>query len=321
MDGSSTKQMFATGKKTTTQDVIDRMASACGLSAKATSACALWIHEQALELLLKPHYEPYRVRKQWQEIMYTFTRRPKDVPCAPRFEFRKNCFLTKEAEMAMEDPAFNILLYTEARYNVISCLYPCTETDAVQLAGIDAQLAFGDCDTSIAPEDMFHNGLIKQIIPRFLIARKSTEEWAKLLRKTHAHHAGRRSEELQALYINYCRQWGHYGSTWFYGRACNEAKEVIEQDAPTELIRIGVNYEGIHLINHVTNSVMITSHLDQIAWYASELDKLLYIEHGNPDKPRKISIITPQARIIETMILRFLALARPGDTRPNSPVQ
>eukprot|EP01134_Creolimax_fragrantissima_P002306 CFRG2306T1 len=310
LDGSATKYTFAGGKKTTAQDVVDTMATACGLSKEAKSACALWIHEQALELLLKPHFEPYKVRKQWPEIMFTFTRRPYDVPCIPRFEFRKNPFLTKTAETSIEDPAFIILLYTECRYNVISCLYPCSVKEAAQLAGLDVQLAFGDYNPNINPDIFYSEARVKECISRSLVGKLKISEWVELISKAHRHHAGRDPVLIHRLYLNLCRQWSHYGCTWFYGRVCNETKEVIAQDTPTELIRIGVNYDGIHLINHITNTIIVYVPLDQLAWYASELDKLLYIEYGDPKKPTPMSIITPQARIVETMILRFLAMAK-----------
>jgi hypothetical protein len=65
------------------------------------------------ELMLKPHYEPYRVRKQWPEIMMAFTRIPYTEECRPRIEYRTHAFLTKYVEKSVTDPCAIRLLYDE----------------------------------------------------------------------------------------------------------------------------------------------------------------------------------------------------------------
>jgi hypothetical protein len=72
--------------------------------------------------MLKPHYEPYRVRKQWPEIMMAFTRIPYTEDCRPRIEYRTHAFLTKYVEKSVTDPCAIRLLYDEVCMHLDVCV-------------------------------------------------------------------------------------------------------------------------------------------------------------------------------------------------------
>lgn len=54
----------------------------------------------------------------------------------------------------------------------------------------------------------------------------------------------------------YGRAWPFYGATFFYGYVePAESKGIVVRERPDELVRVGVNLDGIHVIKEKTNEV------------------------------------------------------------------
>lgn len=54
----------------------------------------------------------------------------------------------------------------------------------------------------------------------------------------------------------YGRAWPFYGATFFYGYVePSESKGIVVRERPDELVRVGVNLDGIHVIKEKTNEV------------------------------------------------------------------
>eukprot|EP00123_Amoebidium_parasiticum_P016654 comp23535_c1_seq1/m.39640 comp23535_c1_seq1/g.39640 ORF comp23535_c1_seq1/g.39640 comp23535_c1_seq1/m.39640 type:complete len:506 (-) comp23535_c1_seq1:681-2198(-) len=314
MDGTRKMLAFDNGKKTTAQDVYHRMANVLALQPESRPFFALWITEQALDLLIKPHYEPFKLRVQWPEIMLKYTRRPFDHASNPRFEYRRHAFVTKYVERSIKDPVAIKLLYDECRFNIMSSLYPISVVDAAQLAGLDMQLIFGDYDPAKHGEGFLSEDGLKELIPKHLIQSEKLPVWINLISRVHQYHKGKNDPTLlHRLYLQYCRQFPFYGASFFYGKLSTDNRRMVMQDTPLELVRIGINIDGVHIVHHQTNTLRHTLPLDEIAWHASEVDRMLYIEYGSEACPQTITIITPQAFLIETMMLRFLGMKNEQD--------
>eukprot|EP00124_Ichthyophonus_hoferi_P003477 Ihof_evm2s302 gene=Ihof_evmTU2s302 len=262
------------------------MASAVGLPSSTQCLFALWITELPFELQFKPYYEPIHVYKQWPDIMHKFTRKPLNLPTNARLEYRRQAFTTKQNDRSILDPITIKMLYDECRFNVMSSVYPISVPDAVQLAALDLQLILGDYDPMTNNELFYSEDVLNELVPSHLIQSESVSTWAILIGTTHQVYKGK-------LFM---------GST----------NELEEQEVPLDLevVRIGVNMEGLHIIHHQTNVLQYYIPLEHMAWYASEGDRMLYIEYGVEVEPMTITIITPQALLVETVILRFLEMKK-----------
>uniref|UniRef100_A0A3B5LI65 FERM domain-containing protein 8 n=1 Tax=Xiphophorus couchianus TaxID=32473 RepID=A0A3B5LI65_9TELE len=102
----------------------------------APDAFAFWLCSPLL-LQLKVRHQPYKLCRQWQDLLYRFTDASEDdISQEPYLQYRRNVFYPKSKELQqIKDEAVLRLLYEEARSNILSGRYPC---DPEHWAGLGA---------------------------------------------------------------------------------------------------------------------------------------------------------------------------------------
>ncbi|KAG8564009.1 hypothetical protein GDO81_016284 [Engystomops pustulosus] len=111
----------------------------------ALEVFSLWLISPFLEVQLKPKHHPYKVCRQWHDLLARFTN------CAvedihqdePTLQFRRNIFFPKTRELQISDEGVLRLLYEEAKYNVLEGRYPCDIEDCELLGGLSCCLEMG----------------------------------------------------------------------------------------------------------------------------------------------------------------------------------
>nr|XP_015194344.1 PREDICTED: FERM domain-containing protein 8 [Lepisosteus oculatus] len=83
------------------QDLGRTVREALQLPETAQDAFAFWLSSPLLELQLKPKHQPYKVCRQWPDLLYRFTEAPEeeiaqDEPC---LQYRRNVFFPKAKEL------------------------------------------------------------------------------------------------------------------------------------------------------------------------------------------------------------------------------
>eukprot|EP00122_Pirum_gemmata_P008393 Pgem_evm1s7736 len=265
------------------------MSEIVALRPESKAYFSLWFAEPALELCLKHNYEPFMVLKNYPEISLKYTRRPIKQNLTPRIEYRRNPFVSKYAERSITDPCAIKLLYDQCRTMIMTSMYPINDIDAAQLAGLDMQLIFGDYDCNFYDEEYLSDNALLELIPGTLKNRHSVKEWREL----------------------YCNQFDFYGCTFFYGRVCfevNVKKKGVIASSLGDVMRIGVNSEGIFIMDHYKNELRLQFDFYEINWQYSDADKLLYIEFGNLGAHNSVLFVSAQGEILESMILRFMEM-------------
>ncbi|GCB79058.1 hypothetical protein scyTo_0016906, partial [Scyliorhinus torazame] len=134
---------------------------------QAQEIFALWLTSPFLELQLKPKHLPYKLCRQWPDLLYRFTKCPVDdiVHDEPSLQFRKNVFFPKGKELQIEDEGILRLLYEEAKFNILQGRYPYDMEDCLRLGALACRIELGPFD-----QDQHNPAFIREKADLFLPA-------------------------------------------------------------------------------------------------------------------------------------------------------
>lgn len=156
-----------------------------------------------------------------------------------RFVFKKRMFKSLTRELS-QDPIEINMLYAQAVYAVVKCDdFPVSEKVALQLAGLQAQVALGDPSNQPKPD---YYSEVSSYLPDRISKTREEHFWVPILAQAHRQYgAGRTELTAKVLYLSCVMQYPLYGTTmfsvsyrgyWSYGNT----------------LVLGVNCEGIVLI-------------------------------------------------------------------------
>lgn len=266
---------------------------------KEDACFAIFEKKDGWERCLEPEEKPCELMTLWtidtkkKETM-TGKEPLKDIPCA--FIFKKKIFL-RDDEREMQDPVAKNLVYIQAVHSVIESEYPCSQEDAIKLAGLQVQIVYGDHKPGTYVLGFLTPNL-KQFVPRDLFAQRKPNEWETLLLKTHASNSGRKIEEAQGDYLDVVKQWPFYGTTFY-----PPCKTMAVKKLPAKVI-IGVNAEGILLLKK--DKELVSTHpFTEICSWASSSSTFAF-EFGSQTESQKYTFETRQGAIIAATIQTYI---------------
>lgn len=160
--------------------------------------------------------------------------------------FQVRLFMEKRL-ISTQDDAVQELLYFQALHSVLTGFYPCSATQAVWLAGLQAQIRFGDLDekTGTCQPGFFEHHL-HEFLPHWLLdgkKKRSADKWEKDIITAQAKMAGCKAVNARQQYLQNCRRFGFYGCTFFNAELEAPAKKSLRLSSKS--ITLGVSVMGV----------------------------------------------------------------------------
>ena len=216
-----------------------------------------------------------------------------------RFIFQKRLF--KSTREIPGDPLEVSLLFAQAVHSVVRCdELPVSEKVALQLAGLQAQVALGEPQAERAElyqdVDMFISPRIKTA--RFLNDR----EWIPILMEAHAHYGGGKAEIVSKVwYLRCVMQYPLYGSTMFavnFRGYWNYGSSTI----------LAINMTGVLLLKPDDKFIICEfpfKDIESILLDPSENFVTITLKKGDAEKPRVFVLETAEKSEIGALIASY----------------
>uniref|UniRef100_T2M6J2 FERM domain-containing protein 8 n=1 Tax=Hydra vulgaris TaxID=6087 RepID=T2M6J2_HYDVU len=310
-EGTDYKLYLEKGKLTTAGEIKTMMIEKLKIPDNAKHFFAIWLISQHLELQLKDRHIPFLLRKQWHDLLISFSycEEQEAILDEPVLVFQRSSFLNEKDEEKVSDDVVTKRLFEEARHNILNARYPVPVSDAEMLGGILARIDEGPYDESIHKPGYFKN-LLSKYLPQYAFSTNKIIQYFNVsaehrLFARYKEVSDRSKETCERTFLNYCRSLPFYGCAFFKGIISIDDKTLWR--SPEKNIKIGINRHGLSLFKSSKDELIIFLPYDDISWglLAKEdengMDSLC-LEFDCKKQTQQIFIESKQARMMDSMI-------------------
>ncbi|XP_061596047.1 FERM domain-containing protein 8 [Cololabis saira] len=247
-------------------------------------AFTFWLCSPLLELQLKARHQPYKLCRQWQDLLYRFTEASEeDISQDEAYlQYRRNVFYPKSKELQIEDEGVLRLLYEEAKSNILTGRYPCDPEHwavlgALSLAldegtGLEGQQVTTTVRekklTSFLPEHvvMGSGGLLSTLRGKSSrqagLEQKLLEEYKKT-----STSAGNCLEPTQLLhqYLGMCHTLPYYGCAFFFGEIDKPTQGILQR-VKRKAVNVGICLDGVYVMDMKEKHVLLGLRFSELSW-------------------------------------------------------
>ncbi|XP_061753885.1 FERM domain-containing protein 8 isoform X1 [Nerophis ophidion] len=250
----------------------------------AQDAFGFWLSSPLLELQLKARHQPYKLCRQWQDLLYRFTEASEDdisqdEPC---LQYRRNVFYPKSKELQIEDEGILRLLYEEAKSNIITGKYPCDPEHSATLGalslaidegtGLDGQTltttirekklsSFLPAHISIGGGGLFST-LRGKLSRQTGLEQSLFEEYRKI--NTSAGDSQQHSKLLHQ-YLSICHMLPYYGCAFFEGEIDKPVQGILKR-GKRKSVSVGICLEGVYVMDVKEKHVLLGLRFNELSW-------------------------------------------------------
>lgn len=268
----------------TVQELGRSVREALNIPESAQEAFAFWLCSPLLDLQLKLRHQPYKLCRQWQDLLYRFTDASEEdiSQDEPYLQFRRNVFYPKSKELQIDDEVVLRLLYEEAKSNILSGRYPCdpehwTNLGALSLAldegtGLDSQRLTTTIRekklSSFLPAHvaMGSGGLLSTLRGRSSRQAGLEQNLLEAYRKIST-SAGNSPEPTQLLhqYLNTCHTLPYYGCAFFLGEIDKPVQGILQR-GKRKAVNVGICLEGVYVMDVKEKHVLLGLRFSELSW-------------------------------------------------------
>nr|KAF6324542.1 FERM domain containing 8 [Myotis myotis] len=290
---------------------------------------ALWLVSPLLEVQLKPKHQPYKLGRQWPELLLRFTDAPDDDVATdePSLQFRRNVFFPKRRELQIHDEEVLRLLYEEAKGNVLAARYPCDVEDCEALGALVCRVQLGPFQPgqptactlrerldSFLPAHLCKRGHGLFAALRGRGARAGTSEQGLLSAYRQVKEAVSSDGECEAslrthyqAYLTKCHELPYYGCAFFHGEVDKPAQSFLHRGG-RKPVTVAISLEGVHVIDNREK---------ELSWdhtSPEEEESVLWLEFdgSNEGTPvnKLLKIYSKQAELMSSLIEYCIELSQ-----------
>ncbi|KAF6103428.1 FERM domain containing 8 [Phyllostomus discolor] len=306
---------------------------------------ALWLVSPLLEVQLKPKHQPYKLGRQWPELLLRFTDAPDDDVATdePSLQFRRNVFFPKRRELQIHDEEVLRLLYEEAKGNVLAARYPCDMEDCEALGALVCRVQLGPfrpgqptaCTLreqldSFLPAHLCRRGhrLFAALRGRGAKAGASEQGLLNAYRKVQEVAGG--DCELEAslrthyhAYLRKCHELPYYGCAFFHGEVDKPAQGFLHRGG-RKPVTVAISLEGVHVIDNREKHVLLGLRFQELSWdhtSPEEEESVLWLEfdgdHEGTPVNKLLKVYSKQAELMSSLIEYCIELNQASE--PDAP--
>ncbi|XP_022363104.1 LOW QUALITY PROTEIN: FERM domain-containing protein 8 [Enhydra lutris kenyoni] len=313
----------------------------------ALDVFALWLVSPLLEVQLKPRHRPYKLGRQWPELLLRFTDAPDDDVAAdePSLQFRRNVFFPKRRELQIHDEEVLRLLYEEAKGNVLAARYPCDVEDCEALGALVCRVQLGPYQpgqpTACALREKLDSFLPAHLCKRghglFAAlrgrgAKAGTGEQGLLSAycqvKEAAGSDGEHGASLSPHYRAYLlksHELPFYGCAFFHGEVDKPAQGFLHRGG-RKPVDVAISLEGVHVIDSREKHVLLGLRFQELSWdhtSPEEEESVLWLEFDGDNEGTPVNkllkIYSKQAELMSSLIEYCIELNQTSE--PAAPLE
>ncbi|XP_014850632.1 PREDICTED: FERM domain-containing protein 8 [Poecilia mexicana] len=250
----------------------------------APDAFAFWLCSPLLELQLKARHQPYKLCRQWQDLLYRFTDASEDdiSQDEPYLQYRRNVFYPKSKELQIKDETVLRLLYEEARSNILSGRYPCDPEHWAGLGALSLALEEGPGLDSQQITTKIREKKLPSFVPAHVavgsggffstlrgkssrqaeLEQKLSEEYGKISKST-----GGSPEPQQLLhqYLSMCHTLPYYGCAFFCGEIDKPVQGILQRGR-RKAVSVGICLDGVYVMDVKEKHVLLGLRFSELSW-------------------------------------------------------
>ncbi|XP_010601794.1 krev interaction trapped protein 1 isoform X2 [Fukomys damarensis] len=299
MDGSYRSVELKHGNNTTVQQIMEGMR----LSQETQQYFTIWICSENLSLQLKPYHKPLQHVHDWPEILAELTNLDPQRE-TPQLFLRRDVRLPLEVEKKIEDPLAILILFDEARYNLLKGFYTAPDAKLITLASLLLQIVYGNYESKKHKQGFLNEENLKSIVPITKLKSKAPHWTNRILHEyknlSTSEGISKEMHHLQRMFLQNCWEIPTYGAAFFTGQIFTKASPSNHKVIP---VYVGVNIKGLHLLNMETKALLISLKYGCFMWQLGDADTCFQI-HSMENKMSFI-VHTKQAGLVVKLLMKL----------------
>ncbi|XP_013013714.1 krev interaction trapped protein 1 isoform X3 [Cavia porcellus] len=299
MDGSYRSVELKHGNNTTVQQIMEGMR----LSQETQQYFTIWICSENLSLQLKPYHKPLQHVHDWPEILAELTNLDPQRE-TPQLFLRRDVRLPLEIEKKIEDPLAILILFDEARYNLLKGFYTAPDAKLITLASLLLQIVYGNYESKKHKQGFLNEENLKSIVPVTKLKSKAPHWTNRILHEykslSTSEGISKEMHHLQRMFLQNCWEIPTYGAAFFTGQIFTKASPSNHKVIP---VYVGVNIKGLHLLNMETKALLISLKYGCFMWQLGDADTCFQI-HSMENKMSFI-VHTKQAGLVVKLLMKL----------------